>query len=180
MNKFEYIESSRLILRPLNIPDAPSLFKYRSNKFTNQYQGWIPEKLEDVNDFIENKIAKEFNQIGSWFQIAIVLKESNELIGDLGLHFLENDMVEIGCTIAQENQGNSFATEALKLTIEHLFSQFNKHKIIGSVDPRNTASIAMLHKLGFQKEAFHPKSFLLRGEWVDDLVFVLFNDHLDI
>lgn len=180
MNRFDNIESLRLILRPLKISDAPALFKYRSDKFINRYQGWIPENLEEVEDFIENKIAKKFNKIESWFQFAVVLKESDELIGDLGLHFLENDVVEIGCTIAQQQQGKGFATEVLKAAIEFLFSRFNKHKIIGSVDPRNSASIAMLQKLGFQKEAFHPKAFLLRGEWVDDLVFVLYNDRLDI
>lgn len=173
MNKFENIKSDRLVLRSMDLMDATAIFRYRSNANDNQYQGFIPEKLEEVQDFIEHKIAKEFNQINTWYQLAIVLEEPNELIGDLGLHFMENEAVEIGCTIAKEHQGKSYATEALNRAIEYLFTDMKKQRIIGSVDPQNKASIAMLEKLGFQLTAHHKKSFQLRGEWVDDMIFGL-------
>lgn len=167
------IESLRLSFRTIQLSDAPGIFSYRSDPQTNQYQGWIPENLEEVEDFIKNKISKEFNQIESWHQVAIVLKESDELIGDLGIHFLKNQEVELGITIAKQHQGKGYATEGLKEVIDSLFTNWNKEKMNGSVDPRNKASIAMLLKLGFQKEQFQAKAFQLRGEWVDDLVMVL-------
>jgi len=149
------IESLRLYFSPIQLSDALRIFSYRSDKHCNQYQGWIPLKLEEVDDFINHKIAKEFNQIGTWHQMALVLKDTDELIGDLGLHFLENNEVELGITIAKEYHGKGYATEGLKKVIDTLFSDWNKKKMIGSVDPRNKASIATLLKLGFQKEHFH-------------------------
>jgi len=168
------IASHNLLLRSIKPSDASAIFKYRSMPIINQYQGWIPEKLEEVDDFIQNKIAKEINQIGTWYQMAIILNESETLIGDLGLHFVENHVVEIGCTIANEYQGKGYATEALNHAIHYLFTDLNKRKITGSVDPRNKASIAMLQKLGFKLEAHHKKAFFLRGEWVDDDIYVLY------
>lgn len=167
------IQSTRLLLREIQTLDAPTIFTYRADTLTNQYQGWIPKKLEEVEDFIENKIAKEFNQLDTWFQLAIVVKESDELIGDVGLNFLENEMVEVGCTINKCRQGKGYATEALRSTIDFLFSQVDKQKIKASVDPRNIASIALIEKLGFKKEAHYKKSFFLRGEWVDDVIYGL-------
>lgn len=173
MSKKIEIQSTRLLLREIQASDAPAIFNYRSDAVSNQYQGWIPERLEEVDDFIENKIAKEFNQIDTWFQLAIVAKESKELIGDLGLHFLENQIVEVGASINKAHQGKGYATEALESIIEFLFSQVDKQKIKASVDPRNLASIAMIEKLEFKKEAHYKKSFFLRGEWVDDVVYGL-------
>ena len=171
-NKIE-IHSTRLLIREIQSSDVPAIFNYRSDALVNQYQGWIPEKLEEVKGFVEHKIAKEFNQLDTWFQLTIVIKESNELIGDVGLHFLENEVVELGVTIAKKNHGKGYATEALKAVIEYLFNKVDKQKIKASVDPRNLASIAMIEKLGFKKEAHFKKSFFLRGEWVDDVIYGL-------
>lgn len=173
MNKKIEIHCSRLLIREIESFDASAILNYRSDAQTNQYQGWIPENLEEVHDFIAHKIAKEFNQLDTWFQLAIVLKESYELIGDLGLHFLESEVVELGATIAKDHHGKGYATEALKAVIDYLFNQVGKQKIKASVDPRNKASIAMIEKLGFKKEAHYKKSFFLRGEWVDDVIYGL-------
>lgn len=173
MNDKIEIHSDRLLIREMESSDASAIFNYRSDAQTNQYQGWIPEKLEELNDFIENKIAKEFNQIDTWFQLAIIVKESNELIGDIGLHFLENETVELGATLAKDHHRKGYATEALKAVIVYLFNEIDKQKIKASIDPRNLASMAMIEKLGFKKEAHYKKSFFLRGEWVDDVIYGL-------
>ncbi len=167
------IHSSRLLIREIQASDASTIFNYRSDSHINQYQGWIPEKLEEVDEFIRSKIAKEFNQLNTWFQMAIVVKETKEFIGDLGIHFLDHEIVELGATISKQQQDKGYATEALKAAIDYLFQKVGKQKIKASVDPRNLASIAMIEKLGFKKEAHYKKSFLLRGEWVDDVIYGL-------
>lgn len=167
------INSERLLIREIEISDALAIFNYRSDAQTNQYQGWIPEKLEEVHYFIEHKIAKEFNQLDTWFQMALVLKESDELIGDLGLHFLEYETVELGVTINRSHHGKGYASEALKVLIDYLLYEHGKRKIKASIDPRNLASIAMIEKLGFKKEAHYKKCFFLRGEWVDNVIYGL-------
>jgi len=45
--------------------------------------------------------------------------------------------------------------------------------LIGSVDPRNTASMALCRSLGLRQEAHHVESYRFRGEWVDDVIFAL-------
>ena len=50
--KIDRLETLRLLLRPMNITDSKALYAYRSDKILNQYQGWIPEKMSDVTEFI--------------------------------------------------------------------------------------------------------------------------------
>ena len=171
------IHTKRLVLRSITSADAEAIFMYRSDAEANKYQGWIPDTLEDVHEFIR-KISPEINVVGSWYQLAIIEKESDRLIGDVGLHFLppENLQAELGCTLDKQFQGNGYASEALKGTIEYLFHEFGKHRIVTSIDPNNTKSIELVERIGMRKEAHFKKSLLINNEWVDDIVYALLHE----
>ena len=168
------ITTERLILKPVEEKYAEAIFKYRSDAITNKYQGWIPKTIEDVYDFLK-KISSEIDVPDTWFQFVIIEKESMQVIGDLGIHFLdeENKQAELGFTLDNNFQGKGYATEAVKEIISYLFNTLNKHRIIGSVDPRNTNSIKLLERLGFRKEAHFKESLFINGEWVDDVIYGL-------
>ena len=171
------LKTKRLTLRPVNIKDAQSIFAYRSDAITNQYQGWIPKTIDDACDFV-NKVAPAIDQYDTWFQFGIIKKGNGELIGDLGIHFFDEDQyrVEIGCTLAKNHHGKGFASEALNAIIKYLFMDLNKRRIICSIDPRNVNSIKMVEGLGFRKEAHFKQSILIDGEWFDDVVYALLKD----
>lgn len=161
-------------MRPILPGDSEQVFAYRSDAETNKYQGWIPEKMSDVDRFI-SKNPKAINTPDTWFQLVILERDSNHIIGDIGIHFIGNDnqQCEIGCTLNKEFQGKGLATEALKEMMGYLFNVLKKHRIIASIDPRNTASIKLIERLGFRKEAHFRKSLWLHGEWVDDIVYAV-------
>jgi RimJ/RimL family protein N-acetyltransferase len=104
------LETKRLIIRPINIEDKNDVFEYRSNRETNKYQGWIPMTIIDVETFI-GKISKQINEPETWFQFIIIEKETQKIIGDLGIHFLdsENKQAEIGCTLNKNFQNKGYA-----------------------------------------------------------------------
>jgi RimJ/RimL family protein N-acetyltransferase len=172
------INTKRLLLRPVRLEDVEDIFSYRSDAITNQFQGWIPKSFEDVHDFIANKVSSIINLADTWFQFAIVEKEEGELIGDVGIHFLnsDNQQVEIGCTLGKYEHGKGYATEVLKETIHYLFHTLNKHRVIASIDPENIKSIQLVERLGFRKEAHFRKSLLINDEWVDDLVYAMLKE----
>lgn len=166
------IETELLLLRPITTKDNKQVFSYRSDAETNKYQGFIPKKLEEVDEFIAKNPLK-FNQPESWFQLVIIEKHSYEIIGDIGIHFIGDDgfQCELGCTLNKLHQGKGYATSAMKITIDYLFNKLNKHRITGSVDPKNSDSIKLLERLNFRKEAHFKESLLINGEWVDDIMY---------
>ena len=168
------ITSPRLLLRPIQPSDAPALFAYRSDAETNQYQGWVPSELSDAEAFIARN-PTAFNQPDTWFQLAIELQGTNTMIGDIGIHFIDDEQCELGVTLSKKHHGKGYANEAMQATITHLFGVLNKHRITGSVDPRNAASMNLLEALGFRKEAHFKQSLFFKGEWVDDVVYGLLN-----
>jgi RimJ/RimL family protein N-acetyltransferase len=172
------IQSDRLILRPIKAEDAEFIFGYRANAIINQFQGWIPETIADVHDFILNKVSAVIDQPDTWFQLVIIKKDNDKLIGDIGIHFLESDslQVEIGITLDCIQHGRGFATEALGETLNFLFQKLNKHRVIASIDPRNEKSIKLVERLGLLKEDHFRKSILINNEWADDLVYAILKE----
>jgi RimJ/RimL family protein N-acetyltransferase len=165
------IETDRLVLTPLTVSDADALFAYRSLPEVARYQGWEPVTVDDAVAFIGSFGSGEFDSPGTWFQLGVRSRESGELVGDLGVHFLEDgEQVEIGFTLAPSWQGRGLGTEAVAGVLDHLFGVLHKQRVFASVDPRNVPSLRLLRRVGMRQEAHFLQSVLLKGEWTDDVV----------
>jgi len=81
------IQTPRLLIRPVLLNDCDALFAYRADPETNQFLSLIPLDVEDIREFILRS-SHEINIPNTWFQLAVVLKESGTVIGDVGIHFL--------------------------------------------------------------------------------------------
>lgn len=167
-----HFKTERLIIRLAEPEDAAGIFSYRSDFDENKYQGWFPDSAEDVCDYIKN-MPKVMDVANVCFQFVIILASEIRLIGDMGIIFTNhnNTQAEIGCTLHKDYQRKGYATEALKAMVDYLFGTLDKHRIVASIDPRNTPSIQLIERLGFRKEAHFRESYYLRGEWVDDIIY---------
>lgn len=170
------LKTERLHIRPAHIEDKESIFNYRSDPETYKYLSRIPKSVDDIALLIENA-SSEIDVPGTWFQMVVLERTTNRLIGDVGIHFLksdtENKQVEIGYTLDREFRGKGYATEALTAVIDYLFHSLNKHRIVASIDPTNSASISLVERLGFRKEAHFVESLFFHGKWVDDLIYAV-------
>lgn len=168
------IQTEKLIIRLAKPEDAEDIFAYRCDFTENRYQGWFPESAEEVRDYITH-MPETIDATDICFQFVIISIEENRLIGDMGIIFTNHEgmQAEIGCTLCKDSQKKGYATEALTAMVNYLFVGLNKHRVVASVDPRNTASIRLIERLGFRKEAHFKESYYLRGEWVDDIIYAL-------
>jgi RimJ/RimL family protein N-acetyltransferase len=169
------ITTERLTLTRLVPADAPRVFAYRADPEVSRYQAWLPTSLDEVRRFIDDLQSVPFDTRGTWYQFGIRLKGSGLLVGDAGIHVPTDQpqQAEIGITVAPEYQGRGIATEAVRGLLDRLFAPPARHRVYGSVDPRNRASVALLARVGMRQEAHFRRSLWLRGEWVDDLVFAI-------
>ena len=172
------IKTERLILRVLTLTDAPAMYSYRSDPEVMRHQPWNPTSETEIQTFIRKNRKLRFNTANTWVQLGIYLKATNELIGDIGIHFLplDNWQVEIGFTISPKHQGKGFATEAVKQLLNYLFNNLEKHRVIASVDPANTASIRLLERIGMRKEGHFLKSIWNGKEWADDITYAILRE----
>jgi RimJ/RimL family protein N-acetyltransferase len=178
MGVFEGLTTERLTIRNLDIGDAAAFFAYKSLPEVGRYQFWRPKSLDEIKEFILDMESVVPDTPGTWLQLAVCLKESGVMIGDIGLHFLPDDdkQAEIGYTVSPAHQGRGYATEAVRVIIGYLFSGLHKHRVIASIDPHNTPSAGVLERLGFRKEAHFIKSVFMDGQWCDDIVYAMLEE----
>jgi RimJ/RimL family protein N-acetyltransferase len=174
MARLSGLTTERLHIRNLEPGDADAFFAYKSMPDATRYQFWRPHTMDEIRDFIQDMQSVEPDTAGTWLQLAVCLKNTDVMIGDVGLHFLPGEgEAEIGYTISLEHQHKGYATEAVRAVVGYLFHTLGKRRVTASVDPRNTPSAAVLERLGFRMEAHFRKSILMDGEWCDDCVYAI-------
>ncbi len=169
---FTEIVTQRLALHDLEASDGPRVFSYHRRPEVARFQSWGTESVDVVQSFIRGLETLDPDTPGRWYQVGIFLADG-KLIGDCGFRVKkdESQQAEIGITLAPEFQGHGYATEAVLALLDFLLITLGKHRVWGSVDPRNVASIRLLERIGMRKEAHFVQSLWFRGEWVDDVVF---------
>lgn len=112
---------------------------------------------------------------GTWFQLAIELRDTGELIGDCGLHAIEDEphQMEIGFTLAAEYQGRGYATEAIACLVDYVFETLGKHRVIAITDARNDAAARLLERLGMRREGHFLQNVWFKGSWGDEYLYAL-------
>ena len=162
------LETKRLRLRSFRLEDVSIFSAYRSDPEVARYQGWnAPFNLEKATQFVEEMIQAKPGTPGQWYQIAIEVKENDQMIGDCVFHILEEDPLQakIGFTLARAHQGKGYATEAVLCLFEYLFGTLNLHRVSAICDVKNTASARVLERAGMRREAHFIENIWFKGKW---------------
>ena len=109
------------------------------------------------NDIEKTKewLAFEVGQIekDDWYRFALVLKDTDELIGTGLIYFEEEvDSWEIGYNLGKQYWGNGYTTEAMRRIISFAKGELGISEIVGRYAKENPASGKVMEKLGFQFE----------------------------
>lgn len=173
---FPLLTTERLILRQLVVEDEDAIYTLRSNEKVNKYLTRAKYKSrEEAKTFI-NIINTNIsnNESGYW---AIRLKNSDRVIGTICLWNIskENYRAEIGFELHPDFQKQGFMQEAVAAVIEYGFKSMKLHSIVGDVDPDNKASIKLLEKNKFVREAYFRESIYYKGKFLDTAIYTLLN-----
>ena len=78
----ENLETQRLIIRELEIKDAMRLSEYRDKREVAFYQSWWRYPYQKALKRVEYCVKHPFDGSRGNYQLGVVLKENNILIGD--------------------------------------------------------------------------------------------------
>jgi len=172
---FTELTGPRVVLRRFRPQDVADFVAYRSRPEVARYQSWdAPYPLGEGESFVREMMRRHPDTAGQWFQFAVALPVTGQLIGDCGAVTRADDtrQCEIGFTIAPAHQGRGYATEAVRLLVGYLFAR-GKHRITACCDARNAASAAVLERLAMRREGHLRQSTWAKGEWTDDLLYAV-------
>lgn len=141
------LETSRLVLRELNLGDAKDFYALNSNPKVIRYTGDSAFKnIGEAKQFLENYQDYKLNGYGRW---AVILKETNQFIGWCGLKF-DNDETDIGFRFFEQEWNKGYATESALACLNYGFKELQLKCVIGRAMKTNIWSIRVLEKIGLE------------------------------
>ncbi len=162
------LETKRLLLRQFQGSDLEAFLAYRNDPDVARYQGWnIPYPHHKGKEFIEFMTRASPSVQGDWFQAALELKSTHEMVGDVGFVVQKDDdrQAYIGYSLARTHWGNGFAYEAVSRMLAYLFDELTLHRVVAECDVDNAPSWKLLERLGFRRESHLVENIFFKGAY---------------
>ena len=145
------LETNRLTLRPGKESDAESLYKYASHPDVGPIAGWaVHTSVENSREIIQSVLSAPETY-------AVVLKESGEPVGSIGLMLGKASNIgipdtdgEIGYWIGVPYWGQGLIPEAVREIMRYGFEVLNLERIWCGYFDGNIKSKRVQEKCGFQ------------------------------
>ncbi len=168
------INASRVSLRWVSEEDVDALYRIFSHTEVMRY--WSTPALADRNGAVSllHEIHDGFRR-QTLLKWGIARRTDDELIGTATLFNLNLDShrAEIGYCLDRAQWGKGYMNEALQALLAYAFEELALHRIEADVDPRNSASIRTVERLGFQQEGYLRERWQVNGEIQDTVFFGL-------
>jgi len=167
------IKGNGFLLRKWKRDDATALQRLADNPkiAANLYNRFpSPYTLDDAGFFINLKIDEDP-------ATSFVIEIDGRFAGTIGLQFRE-DVYErsplIGYWLGEEFWGKGVMTEATKLITNYAFEQFDIICLQAGVFSWNPASMQVLEKAGYTKQAILAGSVCKNGEVLDEHIYMAY------
>lgn len=174
--------TSRLIVRLLSQRDIPTVIRYYSEnrRFLEPFEPIRPRSFY-TPEFWSPQIDKsliEFSYDRSLRLFIFKKSQPDQVIGSANF----TQMVQgvsyacfLGYSLAENEQGKGYMTEALQTVIQYVFEDLNMHRIVANYMPHNRRSGNVLRRLGFVVEGYARDYLLIDGKWEDHVLTSLLN-----
>ena len=174
---FPVLNTERITLRQINYNDVQEIFFLRSDKEVMRYTGQpLVQSREEIIEYIRKHLTLIDNGDGSIW--GIQLKEATNLIGLISFRrfMFDNFRGEVGYGLHPYYHGKGIMHEALGAVIDFGFNHIGLHSIEANVDKGNTASIKLLERNHFIREAHFRENYYFEGKFIDSVIYSLI-DH---
>jgi RimJ/RimL family protein N-acetyltransferase len=148
------IETERLILRTWKEEDAETYFQINKDSKVIEFVLGL-STLDKINDFIH--AVNNHGDKHGYTLWAACLKETGELIGSIGLHYIDweshfTPAVEVAWRLGSQYWGKGYATEGAKAALDYGFKQCDLREIVSFAAPANIRSIHVMEKIGLKRD----------------------------
>jgi [ribosomal protein S5]-alanine N-acetyltransferase len=146
------LATERVNLKILTVNDTEAVYKHFSDETITKYLDFPPCK-----DMEEAKEIISYHLEDSGCRWGLFRKDNNEFIGTCGFHYVRTSgnkiVAEVGFDLGRDYWGKGIMREVIQSVIEFGFSQIAFEMIDATVEPENERSIALMNRLGFERDS---------------------------
>ena len=161
------------LLRPWQEDDAPSLARHADNPRIAACMRDLfpsPYTMDDARRFIALST-------GTAPGLFLAIEVQGEAAGGIGIRPLDDvyrGTAEIGYWLAEPFRGRGIVTNAVRALVPLAFERTDIVRIQAGIFSNNAASMRVLERCGFTREAVHRNAITKNGVVMDEVLYVLF------
>lgn len=165
------LRTERLLLRDFTADDAEAVHAYASDPQVCRFVEWGPNTLEQTHAFLREVVAEattEDRPSRTWAVTAdgAVLGACSLTVTSVG-----HRRGEVGYVLARSAWGRGYATEAASAVLGFARAGLGLERVEATCRPANTASAAVLRRIGMRQEGLLRSHLVIRGRREDSLLF---------
>lgn len=149
------IKTDRLILRPIELGDAESVFSYAKNPNVCRFTLWeAHQSVQDSLNYIKDYVFDYYSK-GVPEPFGIALKNNpQKIIGTVGCFWTSKQAraMELAYAIAEEHWGKGLVAEASEAVMNYCFKEFELKRIQARCKTENQGSRRVMEKVGMTFE----------------------------
>lgn len=147
-----FLETDRLVLRPVTAADAPDLLALDNDPAVMRYiNGGRPTSPEDIRDRTLPRLLHHYPCTGTRGYWAARRKDTGTFLGWFGLRPLADHdpaVVELGYRLNRAAWGRGYATEGARALVDKGFTDLGVQRVTANTMAVNTGSRRVMEKAG--------------------------------
>lgn len=166
----------QVVLRELRVSDAGSLYAAVSSQEVTRFLSPPPTSVEGFERFIQ--WTHRQRAAGQYACFAIVVRGTDTAVGLFQIRSLEPAFgtAEWGFALASEHWGSGMFSDGAQLVINFAFDTIGSHRLEARAAVKNGRGNGALRKLGARQEGVLRRSFVRRGEYLDQALWTILAD----
>jgi len=166
------LEGKNVNLRVMEKEDLPLLTEWLNNPdFFGEHSSPLQRSRAEMENFLESTLFET--------KVFIIEKKDRSKIGYIA-HFNVLapylKMLELAYALVPSERRKGYCTEGAQLMVDYLFLTKDIARIQAMTHTKNVISQKVLEKVGFKREGTLRKPHLIRGEWIDLVLFSILRE----
>jgi len=174
--KLPTLAGRQVTLRQLRLDDAESLLTMLTTEEVTRFISPPPTTVEGFRRFIE--WTREEQTAGRYCCFAVVPKGTDIAVGLFQVRSLEPEFgtAEWGFILGSPYWGSGMFVDGARQVVDFAFKTLGVHRLEARAAVRNGRGNGALRKLGAVQEGVLRRSFLRRGEYLDQVIWAILAD----
>jgi ribosomal-protein-alanine N-acetyltransferase len=168
------LTTERLTIRWIDESDVADQYALFSDPKLLLHVGTAPwTSMSQANEWMERTLRAYTD--GTSLVFGITTTQVDRIVANIRLFNFDSGAfrAEVGYILDQSHHGQGIMFEAMSAILGYAFDVLELNRIEADVDPGNAPSIALLERLGFEREGLLRERWMKGGDTSDSLIFGL-------
>ena len=173
-----HLSHGRIGLRPISARDASAWreIRTRNRSWLSPWEATLPPGTQHQPQSFRVTARDLRRQARAGRGLPFVTTYDGRMVGQVTVSSVtwgSARSASVGYWVDRAYAGRGITPTAVALVIDHCFATVGLHRIEIAVRPENTASLAVVAKLGLRREGEAPRYLHIDGDWRDHVLFAI-------